>query len=620
MDQVATLAQRFIFEGRNVALTIDLANAFGLLPKKSVVPEVHRAGLSKRSTERVWRLARLDAVHAGTGKRIPHSKVMGVEQGGVLSALMLNVALAPILRAVSEALDVKVLAYVDDLYFFARSISDAERAFAVFKEAAKARGFRNVRGLAQPGEPERRKASKIQVVTEDAPLEILKRYFVAPTSIGMTGCVIDYVQRKVALAEIQGHLSVRQVRNLSGQQALTKKGIRITSTFLNPSSPEPLPGNPTPFEDPYPNTISNPGDQVQDVRLPQAGHPSLQEDQRPVPMVPYDQHGGSVSLPVQHTPDHQRIYLPDQDREVHDRFSAGRRNQAPGTALAGGNRGPAAGDARRAGQPGDASRAAQPVPLQITLPEIVERLRQRQPLRCGDRFKTTSVDLRGLLDAMGQGTTELDLKVAVGAALHACRSRRTVLAVVDQRDAWTGLPGILGNHEDHFYKRKCATRLADGGLLLVLSLKRKPRKRSARAPVVPPPKSDITVFRVRRSRARLGDVEVRVALQGQRPAWVSVPVGTVPAGAVAGGVAAVVGPIGARRVVVVAHPELKAILLLQPGLDGVARPCQPVFVPLRLAQEALRRWTWTPDPTGCWLVGTEPYAAPPSLGDRSGQP
>jgi len=212
------------------------------------------------------------------------------------------------------------------------------------------------------------------------------------------------------------------------------------------------------------------------------------------------------------------------------------------------------------------------------------------------------LDLRGLRTVLGDRATDLDVAVAVGALLRVFRTRRVVSALIDLREAWTGLPEILGNFEDRVYERLDQTRQPDGSMLLVLR-QRRPRTARARPALGTPPSADLTVLRVRRSRARLGHVDVRVAREGHRPAWVSVPVGTVPAGAVASAVAAVVGPSGARRVIVVGHPELRAILLPQPGLDGVARPCQPVFVPLRMAQDRLSLWKWTLDPTGCWLVG-----------------
>ena len=232
-DHLAVLAQQAMHEGYGWCLLTDLTNAFGLLPKVAVFKQLRAAKVSKAAAEFIWRAARLDEVSATTRKRLKYDKRMGVSQGNPLSAMLMNIGLAPILAAVQRSVDVRVLAYLDDIYVLTRSRDDAKRAFEVLKREAKARAFRNIRPLRQPpGDDPKAKRSDIVKVTNDNPLVILQGYRVSPGYIGMTDKATKLVNQEIELRGHTGPMTPNLVRKFSGQMALTRKGIRATSSFL----------------------------------------------------------------------------------------------------------------------------------------------------------------------------------------------------------------------------------------------------------------------------------------------------------------------------------------------------------------------------------------------------
>ena len=159
MDHFARVAQRHLWEGRQWVVSIDLANAFGLLPKKAVVGPLRNLGFSNEAIKFIWRLVQIDTVEQKTGRTI-RKHTIGIEQGNPLSALILNLALSRPLARLQSTLDIRALAFIDDIYLFARSEGEAHQAFNTLKAMLKSKGFRNVRGLEKPGAL-KPKASKI---------------------------------------------------------------------------------------------------------------------------------------------------------------------------------------------------------------------------------------------------------------------------------------------------------------------------------------------------------------------------------------------------------------------------------------------------------------------------
>jgi hypothetical protein len=593
-DQMATLAQQYVHDGYRVVLCMDLANAYGLLPKQAVIPELRAAGISQGAAEYIWRHARLDAVSKKTGKRVPYSKYLGVEQGGVLSGLLLNLGLAPILGVVLETLDVKILGYVDDIYIFCRSVPDAEEAFNLFKQESRARGFKNVRGLQSPAAPVN-KASTIQIVTDDNPLVVLKRYLVSPSYIGMTQRAIGYLKEQMAVQEISGSVTYQGIRNISGQQAPTRKGIRISvPEYL--SSPQRGRDIPHPLEEPS-EGITPKDEDGQTFSLHREREGTIHH------MVPMVQAPFSTVMEEEDANPTEGTLPPTRaGYHDHDRSGTGRCKQADGTVVVNdGNREPTEGDAQGAGRseihsPTDLSRS-----VSVTDPEVADLIRQKKPTKLGTRIKDTRLDLRGLAEVLGPDATDHDIRLAVGGLLRAARSRRVVQLVVDQRDMWTSIEDILGNHRDTIYERMSINRMEDGAVLLTLR-KRKPVIRE-RKRLPPPPMADVVVYRIRRSPKEIGTWDLRIREEGTRPRWESVPGGTIAAGGSPSALVAFLGKRNPSTVAVVAMAELRMILIPQlspcrPGVQG------PVLVPLRLAQDdLLRNWAWV-RAGGDWIVGT----------------
>ena len=633
-DYIAFLAQQHVYGGYDHVLQTDLANAFGLLPKKAVIPELRASKLSKKAAEKIWRDARLDAISARTRKRIPYSRVMGVEQGNPLSALLLNLALSPILETLTRKLDIHILAYLDDLYFFCPSRAEAERAFHLFKSIAGQRGFRNIRPLGQAG----KKASKIVHVTETQPLVILKQYLVTPTWIGLTEKARGVIEREIKRSRGMRTLNPKMVRELGGLQALTKRGIKETSSLLPRLSPSwerdwergyrgssdmgrPIEGEGTNGSSAldtigrstYGGRTETPAqcrDWERDSNLSSlSSNTEKKEDSYPLPVdgdssSSSQVEGGSGFL---HSRSRARwgASAPRRTRETH--------RTAKPQGGGGGNGGSAAGDTSGGRQPGlDGSHdsAASPPPLSVLDRQVADLLRRHQPLRLGETHKDAAADLRKLAEVLGPEATNHDIRVAVGVLLRVVRWSGVAKAIIDRREDWTALPEILGNHRDETYQRVEEKRLpTSGGGAVEIKLrrrrKRKPTKRKRPSVHPAPREAEVVVYRPRRSRDALGVWKVKVRVKGQPVRVIAVEAGPVPAGGIAVSVAEVVSRYPDRLVAVEAVSEVVGLVVPR-DLSGDGKPVldKPALVPLRQAQEILLRGrSWRVVEGGCWLLG-----------------
>ena len=223
LDHMAATVHQLINEGYVFALTVDLRDAFGCLPHRTLWTTLRGVGLGEQEIRYILRLVRIDAIdkHGKTYRRIGH----GIEQGNCLSAMLLNLGLAPVFKDLQKYRVVAATSYVDDLYLLCRTRQDARDTFFRFKAATRRLGFKNVRKLVEDDGAEYDggdKSSRILDVRE-TPLTMLKTYLVAPGSIGLTP---EKEQKLHEELPANGPISPRMARKAASAQAITKRWLR----------------------------------------------------------------------------------------------------------------------------------------------------------------------------------------------------------------------------------------------------------------------------------------------------------------------------------------------------------------------------------------------------------
>ena len=223
LDHMVTVVHELINKGFIYALIVDLRDAFGCLPHRVLWTTLRGIGLGEQEIRYILRLVRIDSIdkNGKEYRRIGH----GVEQGNCLSAMLLNLGLAPVFENLQKYRAVAVTSYVDDLYLFCKTREDARDAFFRFKAATRRLGYKNVRRLVEDDGAEHDdgdKSSRILDVRE-APLTVLKTYLVAPGYIGLTP---EKEQKLRAELPAEGPISPRLARRAAGVQAVTKRWLR----------------------------------------------------------------------------------------------------------------------------------------------------------------------------------------------------------------------------------------------------------------------------------------------------------------------------------------------------------------------------------------------------------
>jgi hypothetical protein len=187
-----------------------------------------------------------------------------------------------------------------------------------------------------------------------------------------------------------------------------------------------------------------------------------------------------------------------------------------------------------------------------------------------------AVDLRPLRELPQGG-----IRRAVGAALKSVRVFGAAWALVDPRDPWTALPGVLGNEGDLAYRVTGRQPHPEGELLRLRLRARGGRRPEREKALVGPPQADVVLLRARRSRTDCLAWNTVVQMGEAPPVWTNWPVTTPdPAIAVMEVVAQLVeaNPGATIRV-----PVQGALRLL------VGHPCRPRNVPLAAAMSAITR-------------------------------
>jgi len=184
LDHTATAIWRINREGYPWCCLLDLEDAYGCVPKQAAIKALMGLGMAKDAARWTWRLVRIDAVDSRNRSRNFTRIGQGIEQGNVLSAMLMNLVLAPTIKYVEKKLDVKIVAYLDDLYFLARNQATTRGAFRMFRDHAESRLFKNVRRLERLGDAEDNKFSRI-IDANVEPILVLKTYLVEPLGISL---------------------------------------------------------------------------------------------------------------------------------------------------------------------------------------------------------------------------------------------------------------------------------------------------------------------------------------------------------------------------------------------------------------------------------------------------
>ena len=153
-DLIARAIQEHAYKGYRFALSADLSKAYDRIDMRAVLEACllltghpKTAKWLARSVRPRFRYRLRDGSYGR-----PHNRKDGIEQGGVLSALLLNVALAPALRRLQGEFDVIPLTYIDDLVFLCRSEKTTHAVYARFVEILQETGIGSIRALDDPSD------------------------------------------------------------------------------------------------------------------------------------------------------------------------------------------------------------------------------------------------------------------------------------------------------------------------------------------------------------------------------------------------------------------------------------------------------------------------------------
>lgn len=221
-DLIARTIQEHAFKGYHFALSADLRKAYDRIDRRAVLEACFL--LTGHQTTAKW-LAR--SVRPRFRYRLrdgsygrPHNRKDGIEQGGVLSALLLNVALAPALKRLQDEFDVIPLTYIDDLVFLCRTEKTTHAVYARFVEILQETGIGSIRAL----DDSTGKASKI-VDLRNQPLEILGGYSITHDSVGVSDELWDHFTEEDH-PNYQTY-SLRRLKKELNMKALDNRALRV---------------------------------------------------------------------------------------------------------------------------------------------------------------------------------------------------------------------------------------------------------------------------------------------------------------------------------------------------------------------------------------------------------
>ena len=502
-DLLARRIQGTAHRGHPFLLGADLIKAFDRVERRAVVSALRHIGLDRKAARWVaslclprYRTQRGTEGHRRLlGPEVQLSK--GIEQGGSLSALLMNLVLAEPLRQLCGAFDCVPSTYIDDLYVQFRSREDARRGFHFLQNELHRRGVGAMRPLGGPDD----KASTI-IDIRSTPAVVLRRYLVTSRSVGSTTAVLRELNEEIG-PETFVNLGYRQVAKRLGMHTLDRKCVhRARQLLLREVDGGCTEGNPIPpplnSSEPKGGREENEGTENLTV-----GFQESLEDQESI---------GVMRDTV--TPSSYGEGKPKEslslctEKQGKDDFFISDCNPAPEGAD---NRGaklngslcPTDTPDRRAGGPlgsGDyvPAREGSHLIISVREPSVADALRNQRHLAPRERTHQQRLiaDLGGLGEVLGESATHGQVRRAVHQVLKRCRYNRQVRVRFDPRAAWTCDPGVLGGPSDTLYRRIGPWR-SNGELLLQLHRSRRSKRKGPARQRGPLPAADLLITKVR---------------------------------------------------------------------------------------------------------------------------
>jgi len=511
-DHVATAIWQGIRQGYKHILVLDLKDAFGLLPERAALKVLRDIGLDDDAARWVWRLCRIDAVDARY-RRIRFTRLgRGIEQGNVLSATIMNVVLAPILKCLEQRLHVRVFSYLDDIYVLARTPEIATEAFYRFRQSARTRGFTNVRRLKEETDPVDSKNSTI-INVNIQPVAVLKTYEVDALGISLRPDKATKLRRE---GKLVGKVSISTFRKLSNCMSLTKGACRKrNSDAILPAPSGPVnthltgtaPACAVEWFNSLPFTYMNTEARDLSVNttvssaevIPQAltGLPgNLRNPELHGPHRKMNSESAGTGLSGVRSPEGEgtmssQCHGADGIPENRDSF------RLQGVTTSGGGRGVAGG------------RPAHP---SVHWSEIQLRLLAPGRLDVGNWFKGCVLDLTNISVAIGNAAAGLIVQ-GVNRLIKSVRIDSRAEVRIDPKEPWTAIPTILGNANDSVYTRKSFKFQNDGTVIIELVARPKNRERLPREPT--PIEAAVVVRSIRMQNRAFNRYRIALAVHGK---------------------------------------------------------------------------------------------------------
>lgn len=479
-DLIARAIQEHAYKGYRFALSADLSKAYDRIDMRAVLEACllltghpKTAKWLARSVRPRFRFRLRD----GSFGR-PHNRKDGIEQGGVLSALLLNVALAPALRRLQDEFDVIPLTYIDDLVFLCRSEKTTHAVYARFVEILQETGIGSIRALDDPSD----KASKI-VDLRNQLLEILGGYSITHDSIGVSDELWDdFVQehpdyQTYSLRRLKNELNMKALDNraLRARRAKAPLGQRHVRATHRRGEDSEAKGDANPMDrenlkvDP-----SHGGTSTTEVRNPRkqdhVDTPYREGKHVMHPKVNTGRSHDSIEPSESSIPCHVCIAAPDGANDRGHQFCDQGIPKPPEQRVSDGSK-------------GLATASSAPSPNEHSRP----------------------VDLGGIRDELGPKATDHELKKAIKDRLRGHHENRRVVVRVDPREH---LHRYLGGDLDPKHTR-LPRREGDGYDIVRLRRKRRAAERRVDKPAKQPlPRAHLLIERLKYRKA--GNVQIRL--------------------------------------------------------------------------------------------------------------
>jgi len=489
----------------------------------------------------------------------------------------MNLALAPIIRCLESHLDVRVFAYLDDLYVTARDEEIATEAFYRFRQSATTRGFSNVRRLKKDTDPVDSKNSQI-INVDVQPVTVLKTYQVDGLGISLHP---DKVSNLRQGGNPSGKVTLSKLWKLSDCRSLTKAACKIRNPDAiqlahqkpvnNPCDTPSSPAEGTHGTIEFRDKLNSPLEYTDDV-IPD------RNNQNPDGLDAHDIQSRK-SLPSFFFPKGREIVMSSRCHGA-DGIPYYRDSHRP--------QGVTTPD-RGMGEAGDRSSF-----LSVHWSDVQPSPFTPGRITSGNRYKGRLLDLTNISSAIGNEVTTGAIVQGVNRLIRAVRIENRAEVRIDPKELWTALSTILGNTDDAVYTRQSFRFQTDGTVIMELVAQAKKRDLGRSGPI--PPDADIAVRSIR-----------TIARANNRHKVTLVVNGTVRSESYdASSPNETVGVLEALAHVVKRFPDsVVAVPIDVAPLLEDTESIEPANVGIRRVLDAeLRHWSWTSTGDG-WLVGRQ---------------